>query len=163
METNGLELPKRKVEYLKFLGEAGGPVKTSMIAERFRIDPSTVTKSMNELAAAGFVVHTPYHGVELSEKGRRYTGFLVKRHRILSLMLTHFGFSDQEACREVSRFESLCGMLTLYAGALPTTHFADRPHLRLDGDDQPLGPSALRTSWRQAEQLWSNLVQERAA
>ena len=63
----------------------------------------------------------------------------------------------------VSRFESLCGMLTLYAGALPTTHFADRPHLRLDGDDPPLGPSALRTSWRQAEQLWSNLVQERAA
>ena len=107
METNGLELPKRKVEYLKFLGEAGGPVKTSMIAERFRVDPSTVTKSMNELAAAGFVVHIPYHGVELSDKGRRYTGFLVKRHRILSLMLTHFGFSDQEACKEVSRFESL--------------------------------------------------------
>ena len=46
---------------------------------------------------------------------------------------------------------------------LPTAHFADRPVLRWAQDDAPLGPNALRTRWRQAEQLWSNLVAERAA
>lgn len=63
----------------------------------------------------------------------------------------------------VGRFEQLCGLLAFHAGVLPTMHFADRPALRLGGHDRPLGPSALRTSWRRAEQLWSNLVQERAA
>jgi len=62
-----------------------------------------------------------------------------------------------------SRFERLCEMLGERREALPTTHFADRPTLRLGQDDQPLGPSQLRTRWRQAEQLWSNWVEERAA
>ncbi len=62
-----------------------------------------------------------------------------------------------------SRFERLCEMLGERREALPTTHFADRPVLRLGQDDQPLGPSQLRTRWRQAEQLWSNWVEERAA
>ncbi|RYY42241.1 MAG: polysaccharide deacetylase, partial [Sphingomonadales bacterium] len=35
--------------------------------------------------------------------------------------------------------------------------------LALGRDDKPLGPSMLRTRLRQAEQLWSNLIEERAA
>ncbi|HET9510671.1 MAG TPA: polysaccharide deacetylase family protein [Sphingomonas sp.] len=63
----------------------------------------------------------------------------------------------------VRRFAALCGLLADRAGRLPTAHFADRPALRLTSADVPLGPSAWRTRWRQAEQLWSNLVSERAA
>lgn len=63
----------------------------------------------------------------------------------------------------VGRFEALCGMLSDARETLPTMHFADRPALRLDADDAPLGPNALRTGWRHAEQLWSNFVAERAA
>jgi hypothetical protein len=46
---------------------------------------------------------------------------------------------------------------------LPTTHFQDKPALRLGQDDAPLGPDRVRTGLRQVEQLWSNLVAERAA
>jgi len=63
----------------------------------------------------------------------------------------------------VRRFETLCRILAERPGALVTTHFADRPELPLDRADVPLGPNALRTRLRQAEQLWSNLVEERAA
>ncbi|SOB88329.1 hypothetical protein SAMN06297144_3480 [Sphingomonas guangdongensis] len=63
----------------------------------------------------------------------------------------------------VRRFAALCRMLAERAAVLPTTHFADRPALRLGQDDRPLGPSVVRTGLRQAEQLWSNLVAERAA
>lgn len=61
------------------------------------------------------------------------------------------------------RFDALCAMLAARREQLPTTHFADRPALRLGRDDRPLGPSALRRRWRQAEQLFSTLVAERAA
>ncbi|QIG79092.1 polysaccharide deacetylase family protein [Stakelama tenebrarum] len=63
----------------------------------------------------------------------------------------------------VRRFEILCRMLAERQGSLSTTHFADRPHLSLDRADRPLGPNVLRTGLRQAQQLWSNLVAERAA
>jgi hypothetical protein len=63
----------------------------------------------------------------------------------------------------VRRFEALCTMLAACRATLPTTHFADRPALRLGQDDRPLPADRLRTRWRQAQQLWSNLVSERAA
>ena len=62
----------------------------------------------------------------------------------------------------VRRFDTLCRLLALRTEALPTTHFADRPTLALDRDDRPLGANALRRRLRQAEQLWSNWVGERA-
>ncbi|RIA37749.1 polysaccharide deacetylase [Hephaestia caeni] len=61
------------------------------------------------------------------------------------------------------RFEALCEMLRARRHDLPTCHFADRPALRLGAADHPLAPNTLRTRWRQAEQLWSNMVEERAA
>ncbi len=63
----------------------------------------------------------------------------------------------------VRRFEALCALLDERRDCLPTQHFADRPRLALDSPDVPLGPSALRMRWRQAEQFWSNMVSERAA
>ncbi|KRC81416.1 hypothetical protein [Sphingomonas sp. Root241] len=63
----------------------------------------------------------------------------------------------------VRRFEALCRMLAERRGALETTHFADRPKMALGRADRPLAPSVLRTRLRQAEQLWSNWVEERAA
>jgi Mn-dependent DtxR family transcriptional regulator len=103
----GLGISPRKVEYLKYIYETGGRVRTNRIAARFRVDPSTVTKAIDELARSGFLIHEPYRGVTFSDEGRRWAEFLVKRHRILALVLTRFGLSSEEACFEVSRFESL--------------------------------------------------------
>jgi DtxR family Mn-dependent transcriptional regulator len=108
METEeGLGLSPRKVEYLKYIYETGGKVKTNRIAARFQVDPSTVTKTIDELSRTGLLVHEPYRGVTFSEKGRSCAEFLVKRHRILALVFTRFGLSTEEVCSEVSRFESL--------------------------------------------------------
>jgi DtxR family Mn-dependent transcriptional regulator len=104
---DGLGLSPRKVTYLKYIFEQGGPVRTNELASRFEVDPSTITKTVTELAEAGLLVLAPYHGVSLSAAGRSYAEFLIKRHRILALALTHYGLSDEEACIEVSRFESL--------------------------------------------------------
>jgi Mn-dependent DtxR family transcriptional regulator len=105
--SDGLKMSPKKVGYLKYIFERGGTVKTSDIASRFHVDPSTITKTIGELAGAGFLSHVPYHGVCLSDDGRQCAEFFVKRHRILSLALVRFGLSDEQACREVSRFESL--------------------------------------------------------
>jgi Mn-dependent DtxR family transcriptional regulator len=104
--TEGLELSPRKVEYLKFIFEHAGTVKTNDIAAKFNVDPSTITKTITEMAEAGYLSHIPYRGVVLTEAGTRLVTFLIKRHRILSLIFVRSGLTDEQACQEVSRFES---------------------------------------------------------
>lgn len=106
LEFTGLEISPRKIDYLKFILEKGGTVKTTEISSSLQVDPSTTSKTLNELASAGYLNHIPYRGVDLTELGEAYTEFLVRRHRILSLLLTHYGLSSEEACDEVSRFEA---------------------------------------------------------
>jgi len=105
-EFTGLELSPRKVDYLKFILGKGETVKTTEISSNLQVDPSTTSKTLNELAVAGYLNHIPYRGVDLTELGKAYTEFLIRRHRILSLLLTHYGLSSEEACNEVSRFEA---------------------------------------------------------
>lgn len=106
----GLELTPKKGEYLKFLFEKGETVRTTDISSELQVDPSTATKTLIELASQGYICHIPYRGVSLSDKGKEYAKFLVLRHNILSLMLTHYGLSSEEACIEVSRFEFFVSM-----------------------------------------------------
>jgi Mn-dependent DtxR family transcriptional regulator len=105
-DFTGLELSPRKVDYLKFILEKGGTVKTTEISSSLKVDPSTTSKTLNELALAGYLNHVPYRGVDLTELGKSYAEFLIRRHRILSLLLTHYGISSERACDEASRFEA---------------------------------------------------------
>ena len=106
-EITGLELSPKKVQYLKFLLKKGDLVKTTDISTELKVDPSTTTKTITDLSESGYVDHVPYRGVRLTDKGRQYADFFVNRHNILSLMLSHYGLSSEEACSEVSRFEAL--------------------------------------------------------
>lgn len=102
----GLEVSPRKVDYLKFLLKKEETVRTTDISSELNVDPSTTTKTLADLASQGYVDHVPYRGVRLTEKGKEYAQFLIHRHNILSLLLTHYGLSAEESCHEVSRFEA---------------------------------------------------------
>ncbi|GAA4765904.1 hypothetical protein GCM10023219_08770 [Stakelama sediminis] len=92
---------------------------------------------------------------------------IAENHATTTIVGHGFELANRAGTRankiHVRRFESLCRMLSDRRDTIPTTHFTDLSRLRLGSDDKPLGPSMLRTGWRQAEQLWSNLVEERPA
>ncbi|MGK6321082.1 polysaccharide deacetylase [Sphingomonas sp. DT-204] len=92
---------------------------------------------------------------------------LRERHAAVTVVGHSFELANRAGTRpnrvHVARFEGLCRLLSARRDTLPTAHFADRPALALGRGDVPLGASLLRTGWRQAEQLWSNLIEERAA
>ena len=92
---------------------------------------------------------------------------VCENHAAVTVVSHGFELANRAGTRpnavHVRRFEALCRMLAERRGALETAHFADRPIMALGQDDAPLGPSMLRTRLRQAEQLWSNWVEERAA
>ena len=90
----------------------------------------------------------------------------VSGHAAVTIVSHGFELANRSGTRanavHVRRFRTLCAILSEMRDVLPTVHFADRPALPLDRPDQPLGPDRLRKRWRQAEQLWSNWVAERA-
>ena len=92
---------------------------------------------------------------------------VAEHHAAVCIVSHSFELSNRAGTRpnavHVRRFEALCRMLDARRDELPTVHFADRPDLPLDRHDRPLGPAPLRRAVRQAEQLWSNWVEERAA
>ena len=103
---SGLELSPKKCEYLKYVFERGGVVRTMDLSDHFTQDPSTITKTIQEMSSTGFIEYTPYRGVSLTPGGMEYAEFLVRRHHVIELMLSHYGLSRQEACDEALRFES---------------------------------------------------------
>jgi Mn-dependent DtxR family transcriptional regulator len=106
MEDSGIpEISRRKVEYLKFLREHGDTARIGELAAAFSVDPSTVSKAVQDLAATDLVAHLPYGGVSLTPAGQEFAEYLLRRHRILGLILTHYGLDRDEACREAQRFE----------------------------------------------------------
>jgi len=101
----GDELSPRKAEYLKYIYTQNDVVKTTDIATHFSVAPSTVTKALGEIAKAGYLEHSPYHGVKLTPHGTDYARFLFRRHRIVALMLSRHGLEPAEACREAKKIE----------------------------------------------------------
>lgn len=112
-DIDGLELSPRKLDYIKFIYEKGGAVKTNDLSKEFDVDPSTITKAIIELGGTGFVEHEPYRGVRLTESGKEYAEFLIRRHRILSLVLSHYGLNESEACEQASKLEGYVSKETI--------------------------------------------------
>jgi DtxR family transcriptional regulator, Mn-dependent transcriptional regulator len=101
---NGLELSPKKSEYLKYIYERGCVVRTTDISEHFKLDPSTITKTIQDMSTE-LVEYTPYRGISLTPRGTEYAEFLIRRHRVIELMLSHYGLTGQEACDEALKFE----------------------------------------------------------
>ncbi|MCK9307147.1 MAG: metal-dependent transcriptional regulator [Methanoculleus sp.] len=104
-EFTGNELSSRKAEFLKYIHMQGNVVKTTEIAAHFSVAPSTATKALGEIAKAGYIEHTPYHGVKMTTLGIDYARFLIRRHRIVALVLSRYGLEPDEACREAKKIE----------------------------------------------------------
>ncbi len=102
-----------------------------------------------------------------SGESRRALEHAVAAGHVAVTIVSHgFELANRQGNRanavHVRRFEALCATLDAMRDALPTCHFRDRPPLALGQDDRPLARDPIRRGLRQAEQLWSNWVEERA-
>jgi DtxR family Mn-dependent transcriptional regulator len=86
------ELPSQAVEdYAKTIFglevHADAPVTTSALAARLGVAPASVTAMLKRMAEAGLVEHEPYHGVRLTEAGRRVALEVIRHHRLIESYL----------------------------------------------------------------------------
>lgn len=62
-------------------------VTTSMLADRFRYSPATITGMLKKLASLDWVVYEPYRGVTLTETGRAIALEVIRHHRLIETYL----------------------------------------------------------------------------
>jgi DtxR family Mn-dependent transcriptional regulator len=65
----------------------GAPVRTSVLAERLGLSAPQVSLMCKRLAEMGLVNRSAYHGVQLTDDGRRVALQVLRHHRLLELFL----------------------------------------------------------------------------
>jgi DtxR family Mn-dependent transcriptional regulator len=64
-----------------------GPVSTTALAERLGVTPASASGMVKRLCELGLVTHRRYHGVLLTDAGRRVALEVIRHHRLLELYL----------------------------------------------------------------------------
>jgi DtxR family Mn-dependent transcriptional regulator len=65
----------------------GETVTTNALAERLGVTAASASGMVKRLGELGLVEHQPYHGVSLTEDGRRVALEVIRHHRLLELYL----------------------------------------------------------------------------
>jgi len=96
-------------DYLKAIyaiGKGSGPAATNEIAQRLALAPASVSGMVRRLADQGFLAYERYHGVKLTETGRRAALRTLRRHRVIEAYLARaLGMSWDRVHDEAERLE----------------------------------------------------------
>jgi len=104
-DTNSIS--KESEEYLEAiykLEQKDGSAKTMELANELKVVPGSITNTIENLEKRRLVIHEPYKGVKLTEKGRKLALKIIRRHRLAERLLTdilHLDWSKvhDEACK----------------------------------------------------------------
>lgn len=125
-------ITKEREDYLKtiyHLQKEETPVRTNSIAKALKLEPASVTGAIKRLAELGYVVYSPYKGVELSDSGERVALDVIRNHRLIELFLIEkLGYSWDEVHDEAERLEHAASHLFVERIAIALGDPARDPH-----------------------------------
>jgi len=90
MENKASPTTEEYVEAIYKLEKSGSAAKTSSLAEQLHVTLGTITNTVENLEKEGLIVHQPYRGVKLTDKGRKLALSVIRRHRLSERLLTDF-------------------------------------------------------------------------
>lgn len=109
MASESFRLTRSVEDYLKaiyHLATRSGSAATSDIAAELGVAPASVTGMVKRLSDAGFLEREPYHGVQLTESGRRAALRTIRRHRIVeTYLIAKLGYDWTTVHDEAERLE----------------------------------------------------------
>ncbi|MGP6140004.1 MULTISPECIES: metal-dependent transcriptional regulator [unclassified Jeotgalibaca] len=90
----------QKEDYLKVIVELGGDenlVNNKLIGAALSVSAASVTEMSFKLLKEGYIIHVPYQGVKLSDKGIIYANQMIRKHRLWEVFLAKkLGFGWEE-------------------------------------------------------------------
>jgi DtxR family Mn-dependent transcriptional regulator len=96
-------------DYLKAIyaiGRGTGAAATNEIAQRLALAPASVSGMVRRLADQGLLAYQRYHGVKLTDSGRRAALRTLRRHRVIEAYLAEaLGYPWDRVHEEAERLE----------------------------------------------------------
>ena len=85
LRTSAVEDYAKAIYALELRGHE--PVTTNALADRLGVTPGSASAMVKRLGELGLAEHRPYHGVSLTNQGRRVALEVIRHHRLLELYL----------------------------------------------------------------------------
>lgn len=82
-----------------------GYAGTIDIAERLHVKSPTVSSMLQKLDKRGYLVHEPYRGMRLTEKGEQVAVSVIRRHGTIEELLSMLGVEKQVAYTDAEGIE----------------------------------------------------------
>lgn len=101
-ETSRLE---DYLEVIYHLVHDKGYASTVDIAENLGVKPPSVSSMLQRLAARDYLVHEPYRGMRLTQKGEKIAKSVIARHSIISELLLMLGVEKTVAYQDTEGIE----------------------------------------------------------
>jgi Mn-dependent DtxR family transcriptional regulator len=108
IQTEQQEMMSRLEDYLEViyhLVQDKGYASTIDIAESLGVKPPTVSYMLRRLAAKDYLVHEPYRGIRLTDKGEKVARSVIARHSIISELLSMLGVEKETAYQDTEGIE----------------------------------------------------------
>ena len=74
-----------------------GYVNAADISERLGVKPPTVSSMVKNLTEKGYLEHERYRGMSLTPAGEKVAKSVIRRHRVISDLITMLGVDEQTA------------------------------------------------------------------
>ncbi len=98
-----------KEDYLKLIFELGGydkKINNKSIVAGLNVSAASVSEMISKLEKDGFVKHSPYQGVQLTDAGLQHASTLVRKHRLWEVFLVnHLNYAWNEVHVEAEVLE----------------------------------------------------------
>lgn len=91
-----------------------GYTSTVDLSNKLQVKPATVSIMLRKLDRDGYLVHEPYRGMRLTERGEKVAESVVSRHRIISEFLSMIGIEEEVAQRDAEGIEHHVQPITVH-------------------------------------------------
>ena len=85
------------LEAISNLHAEKGYVNAADISERLGVKPPTVSSMVKNLTEKGYLEHERYRGMSLTPVGEKVARSVIRRHRVISELITMLGVDEQTA------------------------------------------------------------------
>src|SRR5213078_3928443 len=79
-----------------------------------QVKPPTVSTMVGNLAKKGYLVHEPYRGMKLTERGEKVARSVISRHGIISEFLSMIGVEETTAHQDTEGIEHYIQPITVH-------------------------------------------------
>jgi len=91
-----------------------GYTSTTDLSDKLQVKPPTVSIMLRKLDNDGYLVHEPYRGVRLTERGTKIAESVISRHHIISEFLSIIGVEEEEAQQDAEGIEHHLHPITVH-------------------------------------------------